>query len=108
MNQPQDGAVWRQYVASRDSDPIAARRLDAYLRQARPMSAALRALSVDELVTLLDTSDMADGAEVTCRELAVLWLNAMSGRLNRATEVDFPALPEVYTVGDLIAKRSKP
>ncbi len=104
MNQPQDRAAWRQYAASRDSDPIAARRLDAYLRQARPMSAALRALGVDELATLLDTSDTADGAEVIRRELAVLWLNVMSGRLNRATEVDFPALPEVHTVGDLIAE----
>jgi Tol biopolymer transport system component len=71
------------------------------------MSAALRDVGLETLPSLLDVADTAPQAEVIRRELAVLWLNVTSGRLNRATEVSFPALPGVRTVGDLIAEFEK-
>ena len=106
-NRPQSLAAWRQYVASRNSDPLAGRQLATYLRQVRPMSAALRDVGLEVLPSLLDAADTAPQTEVIRRELTVLWLNVMSGRLNQATEMSFPALPGVRTVGDLIAELEK-
>ena len=103
-NRLQGLTAWRQYVASRNSDPVVGRQLDAYLRQVRPMSAALRDVGLETLPSLLDVADTAPKTEVIRRELAVLWLNVMSGRLNRATEINFPALSGVHTVGDLLTE----
>lgn len=102
INHPQDTATWLGYVAESNEDTRVAQELAAYLRQARPMSKALQEVEVENLESVLKTPDEAEGRDVIRRELAVLWLNVMSGRLNRATKVRFPSLPEVYTVGDLI------
>ena len=106
-NRPQGLAAWRQYVASRNSDPAIGRQLDAYLRQVRPMSAALRDVGLETLPSLLDVTDTAPQTEVIRRELTVLWLNVTSGRLNRATEVNLSALPGVHTVGDLLTEMER-
>ena len=106
-NRPQSLAAWRQYVASRNSDPLAGRQLATYLRQVGPMSAALRDVGLETLPNLLDVADTAPQTEVIRRELAVLWLNVMSGRLNQATEIDFPTLPGVRTVSELITELEK-
>ena len=102
VNHPQDTTAWLRYVARGTEDTGVVQELAAYLRQARPMSKALQEVDVENLESVLKTPDEAEEREVIRRELTVLWLNVMSGRLNRATEVRFRALPEVYTVGDLI------
>lgn len=100
VNQPQDAASWKQAVnTSKGNDEE--KRMNAHLRQAKPMTAALAGATLDDVVAILNTPDNARGVDILRRELTVLWFNVLSGRLNRATEVDFPALPEIRTVGDL-------
>jgi len=102
INYPQDATAWLRHVTDRNKNAQVAQELAAYLHQARLMSKALQEVEVENLESVLRTSDEVQGRDVIRRELAVLWLNVMSGRLNRATEVRFPSLPEMYTVGDLI------
>lgn len=101
-NLPDDIDAWRSVLVDAKHDPKIAAQVESYLRQAKPMSPALASSTSQELSSLLETPDAARGTEVIRRELAVLWLNVMSGRLNLATEVHFPALSDINTVQDLI------
>ncbi|RME57173.1 hypothetical protein D6779_09235 [Candidatus Parcubacteria bacterium] len=103
MNQPQDIVAWQQLIQEGHDSPDAARQLNTLLRQVRSMSVELSDLREDELTALLSIPDSASDIEIAHRELAVLWLNIAEGYLNRATVVEFPKLPQVHTVGDLIA-----
>jgi hypothetical protein len=52
----------------------------------------------------LTTGDTAETSQVILRELTVLWLNVISGRLNQATELEVPGQPEIKTVSNLIVQ----
>ncbi|NOZ73165.1 MAG: hypothetical protein GXP38_14880 [Chloroflexi bacterium] len=101
-NLPDDIHTWRAMLMEAEQDPKAAAQVESYWRQVRLMSPTLANITPQELSSLLDVPDTARDANMIRRELAVLWLNVMSGRLNLATEVHFPTLLDIKTVQDLI------
>jgi hypothetical protein len=103
-NIPQDLATWLLYLQQHLSDPAIVAELNNYLRQAQSLDPAFQSLNFEDLLARLSTTETAESSQVILRELTVLWLNIISGRLNQATELDIPTQPDIKTVGDLVAQ----
>lgn len=101
-NEPQPLSFWQDYVLKGKDNYYIAEELSSYWRQVQAMSPSLRHIGIDDLATLLETADTAEPGMVLRRELAVLWLNVISGRLNRATSIYYPETPQIKTVSDVI------
>jgi hypothetical protein len=52
----------------------------------------MREIKLEDLPDILAIPDSAPVIQIARRELAVLWLNVMSGRLNLSTELTLPSL----------------
>lgn len=56
----------------------------------------------EQLIAVLLEDASGDETKALAQDLFALWLNALSGRINRATEIEVAELVDVGTVGDLI------
>lgn len=101
-NRPQPLSFWLEYVNKSQDDPYTAARLSSYWRQIRTMSLSLRDYDASDLPPLLEESDNAEPATVLRRELAVIWLNVISGRLNQATSIHYLQYPQLNTIADVL------
>ena len=101
-NKPQSLAFWLEYVTKSQDDPATAARLSSYWRQIKMMSPSLRNYDTTGVRSLLETPDNADPVDVLRRELAITWLNVISGRLNQATTIHYSQYPQLKTIADLI------
>ena len=109
QNQPQDLAAWR---AEFPDDPAAAQgtvatlRLQTMLDQVHRYGQLLPDARFETMAAILAIEEDAGAEELRQRALAVLWLNLVSGRLNRATEIlpgpDDESGGEVHSVGALL------
>ncbi len=100
QNRPQGLAAWR----ARLEEPAGPGYIEAYLHRGRSFTPIWAGITPAELLAYLDVPDTAADAALARRELSLLWLNILDERLNRASELHFAALPEVKTVGDLLAQ----
>ena len=57
----------------------------------------------DGLKQLLNLPETSPAIDMLRRDRLVVWLNILSGRLNRASKIKIPGLSDVHTVGDLLA-----
>jgi dipeptidyl aminopeptidase/acylaminoacyl peptidase len=96
-NQPQDLATWLDYI----SNPTLTQNIVAHLHELQTLEPTFQNITPEELLVLLNLPQ-DDNANLILREVAVLWLNILSGRLNRATELEIPTHPEIRTVNDLL------
>jgi hypothetical protein len=87
QNQPQDLTAWRSEIADYRQSEATSRQFQTYINQLRRYTPLFRDLNLDELAARLAIPDSAGGDDLRQRTLTVLWLNLMSERLNRATEI---------------------
>lgn len=106
-NQPQDLAAWRLWIEQQPDDPAIARQLQGYLWRGQAFTPLLHNTGPADLLARLESPDTAPAAEVIARELTILWLNIISGRLNRATELEISTHPELHQVVDLVGVLTK-
>ncbi|MFN8441371.1 MAG: hypothetical protein U0175_11400 [Caldilineaceae bacterium] len=104
-NKPLKAGAWLGYLQGSAKDQPTSDALNSlYVRQLRQLSSAMTTLNdLTDLYVLLSISD--DNpllGQVLRRDLALLWLNLIDGRLNRATEIVLPSLIETKTIGALI------
>lgn len=74
---------------------------DSDVRRAQLLSPGLATLKPDDFKALL-ASQNAEATAYTRRALINLAVNIATGRVNRASAVSYPGLPEVKTAGDLL------
>jgi len=85
-NEPHDLAAWRADFAAYDPDAPAGVHLDMLLDQMHRYTQVLPAYAVPEMARLLSLDPgTSDRESATEQMLAVLWLNLIDERLNRAT-----------------------
>lgn len=103
-NLPQDLNAWLLYTQNSLTDPTIVAQLSRYLREAKRLDPTFQNLDFNGLLALLHAPETAETSQVILRELTVLWLNILSGRLSQATELEMATQPEIKTVADLIAQ----
>ncbi|MHB0874844.1 MAG: hypothetical protein ACYC5O_02245 [Anaerolineae bacterium] len=96
---PYDLSGWRGYLDLAKVDPTASTTYASYVRAGQALFPSWSDVDAAAVAAIL-TDDPADLAAEARRELAVLGLNVVSGRLNRATEIDADC--GAGTVGALI------
>ena len=103
QNQPQDLTAWRSDLADYGQNEATSRQFQAYLNQLRRYTPLFRNLSLDELAARFAIPDTANEEDLRQRTLTVLWLNLISERLNRASEITTDT-SEPSTVAELMSK----
>jgi len=101
-NKPQPLSFWLKYVNKSQDNPDIAARLSSYWRQIQTLSPSLHDYDTSGLLLLLQESNDAEPIIVLRRELAVIWLNVISGRLNQATSIQYLQYPQLKTIADVI------
>src|SRR5688572_18198012 len=97
VNQPQDLAAWQLWLEEQAVEIEGLYHLRDYLWRGQAYTGLLREVSPVELVAYLNTLNNAANAEAV-KELTILWLNILSGRLNRASTLEIATHPEFQTV----------
>jgi hypothetical protein len=101
-NEPQPPAKWRNDIILKDLNDTTLQQFQAYLNQLRRYTSLFHGLNPDDLAERLAIPDSASAEDRRQRALTVLWLNIISGRLNRATEITPPDDAESLTLAALI------
>lgn len=98
-NQPQDLATWRNEITRQSQSD----RFQAYLIQLRRYMPLFRDLSLEGMANLLAIPNSASAEDLRQRTLTVLWLNIISGRLNRATNITATDATAPITLAELMS-----
>jgi Tol biopolymer transport system component len=103
QKQPQDLTWWRNEINKRNlNDGQTLTQFQAYLNQLRRYTPLFRSMRIDELADQLTIRDEAGPEALRRRAVTVLWLNIISGRLNRATEIRLEENDEPITVASFL------
>jgi Tol biopolymer transport system component len=103
-NEPLDLAAWQLDISQRllNNPDAATNELNQALAQLHLLTLAFQNFDLQQLIAILTVDDRSSSTELVLRELMILWLNLISGRLNRATELDIDTQPDLQTVDDLL------